>query len=300
LLRVLVAGAALAGRSVLEVEGGASAGDAARLRRMDRFGRAGYLAGSLALLDARHAPGEAVDPRSGVVFGSAYGCRDSITDHALLLGSAARVEDLRPSLFAQTVHNTVPGELAIEWRLGGVSEVFVSGRTAGLDALLHGAAAIAEGEADTVVCGGAEGLHARMLEAWSAERPGIPAVECGAALVLAREAKGARGEVLGGFALFESDASAVARRVSEAARGLPRGIDRVVVASPDLDGALARLRVGEAAVEATHEERFGAAGPWAAARHLLEGAREETVLVVVRDPDGPTAGVLLRVTPRSA
>ncbi|HEV8268088.1 MAG TPA: beta-ketoacyl synthase N-terminal-like domain-containing protein, partial [Thermoanaerobaculia bacterium] len=56
--------------------------DPARLRRMDRFARIGFLAGSRALAHAGRSREGEVDARAGVVFGTAFGCRDSITEHA--------------------------------------------------------------------------------------------------------------------------------------------------------------------------------------------------------------------------
>src|SRR6185369_1216286 len=92
--------------------------EAARLRRMDRFGRLGFLAAGRALASSGYLRKETADPRTGVVFGTGFGCRDSITQHAVLLEDAAGVEDLRPAVFVQTVHNSVNGELSIEWNLG--------------------------------------------------------------------------------------------------------------------------------------------------------------------------------------
>ena len=293
-----MAGAATVGADVLDVEGPPPHGDAARLRRMDRFGRAGWLAGSLALVDAGFTAAGEPDARSGVVFGTAYGCRDSITDHALLLSATSRAEELRPSLFAQTVHNTVAGELAIDWKLGGVSEVLVSGRTAGLEALLVAASRLRAGEADRVVAGGAEGIHARMREA----QGGAPFLECGAALVLAREGaapRGARGELLGGFTFFEPEAARVAPRIRERLDALsPEDRPTILPASPD--PVLAPLAEGASLEPLPQHERFAAAGPHAAVSLLLSARERRTVLVVGRDPCGMVSAVLLAVTPRSA
>ncbi|MBK9063778.1 MAG: beta-ketoacyl synthase chain length factor [Acidobacteria bacterium] len=155
------------------VEGGGGAlrdalVDANRLRRMDRFGRSGVLAGARALSAAgvqAAVPGAAPDPRFGVVVGTAFGCRDAMAQHERLLAAAARVEDLAPSVFAATVHNTVAGELAIGWGLGGPAETLVSGRTAGLEALVLAASRIAKGDADRILVVAAEGIDDAMREA---------------------------------------------------------------------------------------------------------------------------------------
>ncbi|MEO8055469.1 MAG: beta-ketoacyl synthase N-terminal-like domain-containing protein [Acidobacteriota bacterium] len=177
------------------VEGGGAAVrdalvDPNRLRRMDRFGRSGVLAGARALSAAgiaAAAPGAAPDPRFGVVVGTALGCRDAITQHERLLAAASRVEDLAPSVFAATVHNTVAGELAIGWGLGGPAETLVSGRTAGLEALVLAASRVAKGDADRILVVAAEGIDDAMREAFLRENPGSQLVESSAAVLLEAE-----------------------------------------------------------------------------------------------------------------
>jgi hypothetical protein len=161
--------------------------DANRLRRMDRFGRSGVLAGARALAAAgvpAAAPGGAPDARFGVVVGTAFGCRDAMTQHERHLGSAARVEDLVPSVFAATVHNTVGGELAIGWGLGGPAETLVSGRTAGLEALVLAASRVAKGDADRILVVAAEGIDDEMRRAFHRENPGATLVESAAAVLV--------------------------------------------------------------------------------------------------------------------
>ncbi len=168
--------------------------DANRLRRMDRFGRSGVVAGSRALASAGvsrvRSPGPRPAPRFGVVVGTAYGCRDAITKHERLLASAARVEDLAPSVFASTVHNTVAGELAILYGLGGPAETLVSGRTAGLEALVLAASRVAKGDADRILVVAAEGIDEEMREAFGRENPGVTLVESAAAVLVEAEEEG--------------------------------------------------------------------------------------------------------------
>ncbi|HKC23269.1 MAG TPA: beta-ketoacyl synthase N-terminal-like domain-containing protein [Thermoanaerobaculia bacterium] len=303
------------------VDAGQLAGDAipmydeGRLRRMDRYGRAGFLAGSLALRDAGQAASRHADPRAGLVFGTALGCRDSITDHARLLAETAHVEDLRPSLFTQTVHNSVVGELAIEWRLGGISEVLVSGRTAGVEALLRAAAHVADGDADRVVAAGAEGMHAEMELAWEEERhrygargEDVPCADGGAALVLARSGSvPARGRILGGVSFFEPDAERVAARLAPFLRRLAGeggALPVLVLASPALDAAFERAGLERAGLESIviegppRVELFAAAGPRAIV-DLLRAQMPGLYVVVVRDPEGPVAALGLEVIPRT-
>ena len=164
--------------------------DANRLRRMDRFGRSGVLAGARVLAEAGVAPaaaGAAPDARFGVIVGTACGCRDAITQHERLLAAAARVEDLAPSVFVATVHNAVCGELAILFGLGGPAETLVSGRTAGLEALVLAASRVARGDADRILVVAAEGIDETMRAAFRRENPGATLVESSAAVLVEAE-----------------------------------------------------------------------------------------------------------------
>jgi hypothetical protein len=299
IIRVVVTGAAWA--SGADQEG---AVDGGRLRRMDRFGRSGFVAGSLALARSGFVRPSRSDPRAGVVFGSAFGCRDSVASHAALLSAVARVEDLSPAIFAQTVHNSVAGELAIEWRLGGVSETLVSGPCAGLEAVLLAARRIEEGAADLVVAGGAEGVDPALREAW--ERGGNTVLEMGAALVLERETTAAVGRplarLLGGTSFFEPvPAEAAARLVSWAASIFGGGgPEHCVLGAPDNEQLAERLPWRS--VRAAEDETLGAGGPLAAARALLDASAPRALLVVAREPGGSIAATAFSSgpTPRTA
>jgi hypothetical protein len=185
-----VRGVVLTAAAAVEDAGGAlrdACVDANRLRRMDRFGRSGVLGGARVLSAMgvpAAAPGAAPDPRFGVVVGTARGCRDAMTQHERLLASAARVEDLAPSVFAATVHNTVGGELAIGWGLGGPAETLVSGRTAGLEALALAASRVAKGDADRILVVAAEGIDDETRRAFARENPGVTLVESAAAVLV--------------------------------------------------------------------------------------------------------------------
>jgi Beta-ketoacyl synthase, N-terminal domain len=295
--------------------------DPNRLRRMDRFGRLGFLAGSLALqeADSTIARDPKRDPaRSGIVFGTAFGCRDSVTDHALLVASTTRPEELRPALFAQTVHNAVNGELAIAWGLGGVSEVIVSGRCAGLEALLMAALFLREASADRIVAGGGEGLHEAMGRAWAEERlrygdaaSSIELQESAAAVVLSPRAFAGDHwpRLEDGIFFFEPDPRDAAERLADWTQALDTAAVRhehreLCVASvalePEFLPTLRRV-LGDAPwilrprATAKRRELFGASGPVGAVesvRRIKEGLAG-AALVVVRDPEGPTAAVWL-------
>jgi Beta-ketoacyl synthase, N-terminal domain len=256
-------------------EGGAPE-DANRLRRMDRFGRAGYLAGTRAFAAAGLAREKRPHSRCGVIVGTRHGCRSAITEHAARLAAATRVEDLAPSVFAATVHNTVSGELAIALGLGGISETIVAGRTAGLEALILGARRVAAGDADRILVVAAEGVDDAMREAWKEERAalgtraaGVDLVETGAAVLLEaeevfsnREEKSQeRIRVLEGCLFFEPDARRAAARFFEWVNGVEAragGNARPATVSlcvPDYEDFLEGYREKEPRVE-----RFGAAG----------------------------------------
>lgn len=266
--------------------------DAAPLRRMDRYARCGYLAGGRALAAAGRARGTEPDPRAGVVFGTAFGCRDSITEHAALLARAGSVEEMRPAVFVQTVFNSVNGELAIAWGLGGGAETIVSGRCAGLEALLVAARRVEEGQADLVLAGAAEGLNDAMRNAWSCERRrfgsgGVELAERGAALVLAASSAAPSAPVVsGGRSFFEPEAALAVRRALEALEALGVSPGDVLCGSPDLEGAL-----GAAGLAALRDEPFAAGGLLAAvaAVERVASGRTRRAGVLVRDPEGPTA-----------
>lgn len=281
--------------------------DVSRLRRMDRFARSGFFAGSLSLVEAGIVPHKPPDATFGVVFGTAHGCRDSLIDFTLELRSSRSVEQLSPALFAETVHNTVNGELAIAWGLGGPSETIASGRTGGADAILRGAELVRAGRAVAVVAGGAEGIHPKMVEWWEQELPGKGASagaprDAGAALVLAPARADAETDdiLLASTArFFEPDPSEATRRmvswIDEAFDGMER--PHLLAATPDVDGAFSTLPCRHVAAETG--ELYGAAGAVAAILAVQEIRKKRIgcALVASRDPAGPVT-LLAFVTPR--
>ena len=123
-------------------------------------------------------------------------------------------------MFAATVHNTVNGELAIALGLGGVSETIVSGRTAGLEALILGARRVAAGDADRILVVAAEGVDDAMRDAWEEERSafgegaaGVDLVESAAAVLLEAE----------GISSKERDARALRLRLAFIRAGCAAG-----------------------------------------------------------------------------
>jgi hypothetical protein len=275
---------------------------------MDRFGRSGFFAGGLALAEAGVVPRQPPDPMLGVVFGSAHGCRDSLIGFTLELASSSSVEQLSPAVFAETVHNTVNGELAIAWGLGGPSEAVVSGRTGGADAILRAADLVRSGRAAAVVAGGAEGVHPKILE-WREQGKGgeearlasSPPSDAGAALVLEPGGPGLDdGDVILESAawFWEPDPSEAARRAAAWVQGAFDGRERpsIVIATPDQDGAFSEWTGRRLAAETG--EIYGAAGAVAAVLVVreLRLARGAGTVIVCRDPAGPVT-LLGFVTP---
>jgi hypothetical protein len=292
--------------------------DANRLRRMDRFGRAGFLAGTRAFGASGAARPAEPDARAGVAVGTRHGCRSAITEHAARLAAAARVEDLAPSVFVATVHNTVNGELAMALGLGGVSETIVSGRTAGLEALILGARRLATGAADRMLVVAAEGVDEATREAWEIERSalgpcaaGVALVETGAAVLLEApeifSKQEGRARFLEGCLFFEPDARRAAARFLEwrnevvaQGTGGPGPPAAVMLCTPEYEDFL-EGRGGQA----PRIERFGAAGMFEIAREIAgrrmriagepspHSPSKKIHLYVTRDITGAVAAVAL-------
>jgi beta-ketoacyl synthase-like protein len=300
--------------------------DANRLRRMDRFGRMGFLAGTRAFAASSAVRPPKPDGRSGVILGTRHGCRPAIAEHAARLAAATRVQDLAPSVFAVTVHNSVNGELAMALGLGGVSETIVSGRTAGLEALILAARRIASGDADRVLVAAAEGVDDTAREAWEEEKlvlgeraAGVDLVETGAAVLLEAQEEEIASEkrlparYVSGTLFFEPDARRAKARFFEwvdetAAEGEGEATPPAAIAlcTPDYEDFLEGNRGNPLRIERL--ERFGAAGlyeiacevsarraPAADAPSSSHSPSKRIHLYVTRDIAGAVAAVALEL-----
>lgn len=129
--------------------------DCPAYRRADRYGALAIAAAREALAAAGVAPPPAADASWGVMLGSSLGC----------FASSARFHDelehrpameLSPALFARTAPSAAARDISLALHLGGASETFVSGWTAGIDALIAAGTAKAEGAAEWVLAGAIE------------------------------------------------------------------------------------------------------------------------------------------------
>jgi hypothetical protein len=220
----------------------------------------------------------------------------------------------------------VNGELAMALGLGGASETIVSGRTAGLEALLLGARGVAAGDADRILVAAAEGVDEAMLAAWDEERSalgpraaGVELVETGAAVLLEAgeicSKQDAPARFLEGCLFFEPDARRAAARFFEwvksveaqAAAGAARAA--ITLCTPDYEDFFERVRRREdedflerGRVRDPSVERFGAAGLFEIARDVANSARttpshhspsKKIRVYVTRDITGSVAAVAL-------
>jgi hypothetical protein len=291
---------------------------------MDRFGSSGFVAALLAIRDVTVTGLETTSreggPGAGIVFGSRHGCRDSLETFARSLASAATPSDLSPAVFAQTVHNSVNGEVGIAWAAGGVSETLISGCTGGSDAINRGGELVASGRALRIVAGGAEGrsperkasskLKPEALCGDSEREPtgeGPPErklVEAGAAVVLepvwpvhsCRPAV----ELASAASFFEPANDLFLERVWSWLNGLVLAgePDLVILANRGFEALGCRGETRSLVSEFGElEGTAGAAGAVIAVRELqLRGGGSAVVLS--RDPAGPTS-LLAFVTPRT-
>ena len=299
-----------------------------RFRRMDRYGRLGYAAAHRALaglppaLRPASRPPEAADPAAnadpdwGIMIGSSHACGRSIADHQRDLRERP-VAALSPSLFVRTVANSVNGDISIGWNLGGPVETFVSGWTAGAEALLAAGAALQEGRARRILAGAAEspdpGGTRRRGESNVPDPGGEPRPVEGAAMAvlgLGNEGGGVgalrlraclRGhDPAGRFSLAAAlDACGPIRCGTViVANTLPHDLlsriekeagERLVVHLSMLSGELGAAGAPVAAALADAITRIDGGGP--GARH--EDPATAGVLVIARDPAGSTAVLAL-------
>ncbi len=300
-------------RRMLSVDVAGLCGDAPdQLRRADRYGALGYAAASLAIRDAAVATPEApaaIDPGFGVMIGSSVACWSANRRfHEERRDQPAA--SLSPALFVRTVANAVNGDITIARRLAGPCETFVSGFTAGAEALIAAAAAIDAGRARAILAGGVEAPEGFL------ETPpeGFPVEAAGFALLRRGHTPGAKprdDDALRLVAWHRSHDPAGAFRLAAALDALhPTPIDMVLIANRVPGEMLARWRAdtgerplfvlsdraGEtgaagAPIAAALARAAGGAGP---AGRRVSPARASARLVLSRDPEGDLAALVVQ------
>jgi Beta-ketoacyl synthase, N-terminal domain len=132
-----------------------------RFRRFDRYGELGYAAARLALRahrsdgDLPPVAGEAADMDRGVILGSSLACWESNARHQRSPRDPAAGE-ASAATFVRTVANSVCGDVSIALRFGGPGALFAGGWTAGAEAIIAAASALAERRARMILAGGVE------------------------------------------------------------------------------------------------------------------------------------------------
>ncbi len=124
-------------------------------RKMDLFIQYGMAAGAQAIEDAGIACHEGNADRIGVAIGSGIGGLPMIehNHHALLKGGARRIS---PFFVPGSIINMISGNLAIQHGFRGPNIAITTACTTGTHNIGYSARTIAYGDADVMVCGGAE------------------------------------------------------------------------------------------------------------------------------------------------
>src|SRR3990167_9522623 len=124
-------------------------------RKMDLFTQYGIAAAEEAILDSGLVIDEAVSLRAGVAVGAGIGGIDTITHNyeRLLNGGPRRVS---PFFIPAGIINMVAGQISIKHHLKGPNVSVVTACTTGTHNIGLAARMISYGDADVMVCGGAE------------------------------------------------------------------------------------------------------------------------------------------------
>jgi 3-oxoacyl-[acyl-carrier-protein] synthase II len=125
-------------------------------RKMDRFVQFGVAASKLAIEDAKLIIGENADPeRVGVVVGSGIGGLGTWEEqHTILLEKGPR--RVSPFFIPMMIANMASGQVSISTGAKGPNTAAVSACASGSNAIGDSFRMIQRGEADAMICGGAE------------------------------------------------------------------------------------------------------------------------------------------------
>jgi len=125
-------------------------------RRMDVFIHYGLAAGIQAIKDSGLEVTDANRERIGVNIGSGIGGLPMIEDTHTTYIESGGPRKISPFFIPGTIINMISGNLSIMFGLKGPNLAVVTACTTGLHAIGVGARTIAYGDADVMVCGGAE------------------------------------------------------------------------------------------------------------------------------------------------
>lgn len=129
--------------------------DRKEARKMDVFVHFGVAAGIQAITDAGLEINDSNAERVGVAIGSGIGGLPNIeTQHSALLNGGAR--KVSPFFVPSTIINMISGNLSIRYGLKGPNFCIVTACTTGTHNIGDAARVIQYGDADVMVCGGAE------------------------------------------------------------------------------------------------------------------------------------------------
>jgi len=125
------------------------------IRKMDLFTQYGLVAAAEAMADAGLEIDEKLSRRTGVAVGAGIGGIKTITDNQdkLVAGGPRKVS---PFFIPAGIINMVAGQISIKYQLKGPNISVVTACTTGTHNIGLAARMIAYGDADVMVCGGAE------------------------------------------------------------------------------------------------------------------------------------------------
>lgn len=193
------------------------------VRKMDKFTQYGVVAAKEAMRDSGLHIDEALSLRAGVAVGAGIGGLQTITETFEKMREGG-VRKISPFFIPTAIINMVAGHISIEHGLKGPNLSVVTACTTGTHNIGLGARLIAYGDADVMVCGGAETIETPLIVAgfsavkalsrrndepekasrpWDRDRDGFVAGEGAGVLVLEEyehaKARGARiyAELLG-------------------------------------------------------------------------------------------------------
>ncbi len=130
-------------------------------RRMDKFIVYGIVAADEALRDANLIESDVDKERIGVSIGSGIGGLPSIYDNCIELHNSGP-RAISPFFIPKAIINMVAGQVSIKYGLKGPNVSIVTACATGAHSIGEGARLIQHGDADIMVCGGAEGAVAKI------------------------------------------------------------------------------------------------------------------------------------------